>query len=283
MLALLERFPRLSLAGRERRQACAQHLLAVAQPHELARQALALAGEPGEVRGDERQPQIALLALEDLVLLRLLRLALERVQLPPHLVHDVAHAHEVLAGGVELALGLVALLLVARDAGGLLDEHAPLVRLGRQDVVELVLVHDRIGARVGARPREEIEDVAQPRRVLVEEIFALAGPVETAAHRHLGPRHREHAVVAEGQLDLREADGLAGGGAVEDQILHALAAEGLRALLAEGPADRFRDVALAASVRPDDRGDPGHHPENGLLRERLEAVQRDGFEAHEVF
>jgi hypothetical protein len=150
-------------------------------------------------------------------------------------------------------------------------------------VVQLVLVHHRVGARIGAGPGEEVEDVAQARRILVEEVFALACAVEPAADRDLGPRHGEDAVVAEDQLDLGEADRPARRGAVEDQVLHALAAERLRALLTERPADRFRDVALAASVRPDDRGNAGGDLEDGLLRERFEAVQRDGFEAHEVF
>src|SRR5205807_587530 len=84
-----------------------------------------------------------------------------------------------------------------------------------------------------------------------QKVFALARAVEATADRHLGPRHREHAIVAEGQLDLREADRLARRRAVEDQVFHALAAQRLRALLTERPADRFRDVALAAAVRSD--------------------------------
>src|SRR4029077_2104100 len=283
VLAHLERFARLGLAGRQSGQARAQGLFAVAEPHELTGHTLALAAEAGEGRGDARQPEVALLALERFVLLRLLRLSLERVQLAAHLVHDVAHADEILAGGVELALGLVALLLVPRDAGGFFDEHPALVRLRGQDVVELVLVHHRVGARVGARAGEEIENVAQARRVLVEEVLALTRTIEAAADRYLGPRHGEHAVVAEGQLDFGKADRLARRRAVEDQILHALTTERLRALLAERPANRFRDIALAAAVRPDDRGDARRDLENGLFREGLEAVQRDGFESHGVF
>src|SRR5207245_1528668 len=113
-----------------------------------------------------------------------------------------AHADEVLAGRVELALGLVALLLVARDPRGLLDEDAPLVRLRGQDVVELVLVHDRVGARARAGAGEEVQDVAQARGAVVEEILALARTVEPPCDRHFGPRHREGAVVSEGQLGL---------------------------------------------------------------------------------
>src|SRR5207245_3593163 len=71
--------------------------------------------------------------------------------------------------------------------------------------------------------------------------------------------------------------------AVEDQVFHALAAERLRTLLAERPADRFGDVRLAAAVRPDDPRDPGQDPYHGLLAERFESVQRDGLKTHTVF
>ena len=108
---------------------------------ELLGHGLGLGAEPGEVRRHHREGQLAPLALQRLVLLGLLRLALERAELPAHFVHHVADADQVLASGVELALGLVALRLVARDPRRLLDEHPPLVGLGGEDVVELVLVH----------------------------------------------------------------------------------------------------------------------------------------------
>ena len=77
VLAPLEGFPGLGLTCGECRDPRAQTLLSVAQAHQLGAQALALGGEPGVVRGDQRQAQIALLRLQRLVLLRLLRLALE--------------------------------------------------------------------------------------------------------------------------------------------------------------------------------------------------------------
>src|SRR5258705_9802038 len=150
----------------------------------------------------------------------------------------------VLARLLELAVGLVALLLVARDARRLFDEDTALVRLGGQDVVELVLVHHRVRARVGAGAGEEVEDVAQARDGPVQEVLALTVAIELPADRHLAPRHRERPVVAEQQLHLGQADGLPRGGAVEDEVFHALAPERLRALLAEGPAHGLADVAV---------------------------------------
>ena len=275
MLAPLEHLALLGLARGQSAQSRAHALLAVAQAGELLGQRLGLGGEPGEVGGGQRQRELAALALQRLVLLRLARLPLQRSELAPHLVHDVAHAHQVLAGGVELALRLVALLLVARDAGRLLDEDAALVGLGGQDVIELVLVHDRVRARVGAGPGEEIEDVAQPGRLLVQQILALAGAVQASGDADLAPRHRQRAVVREHQLDLGQAERLAGAGALEDEVFHALAAQRLRALLAERPAHGLATVALPAAVRAHDPGDAGHDLDDGLLGERLETVQSD--------
>ena len=283
MLALLESFAGSGLAGRQRRDARLQGLLGVAETLELVAETPTLGGERGIFRRHQSHGQVALLGLERLVLLRLASLPLERAELPLHLVHHVAHAHEVLAGGVELALGLVALLFVSRDPGRFLDEHAPLVRLRGEDVIELLLIHHRVRTRVRAGAGEEVEDIAQAGGVLVEEVLALAGAVEAPAHRDLGPRHRQHTVVAEGQLGFGEAHRLPRRRAVEDQVFHALAAQRFRALLAECPADRLRDVALAASVGTDDRGDSGGDLDGGFFGERFEAVKRDGLEAHEVF
>ena len=65
-------------------------------------------------------------------------------------------------------------------------------------------------------------------------------------------------------------------GAVEDDVGHLAAAQALGRLLAEDPADRVDDVALARPVRPDDAGDARREVEPGLVGERLEA---DQFEA----
>ena len=51
------------------------------------------------------------------------------------------------------------------------------------------------------------------------------------------------------------------------------------ALLAERPAQRVGQVALARAVRPDDRADPAPELDGGPLGERLEAMQPQGQQA----
>src|SRR6185436_16510131 len=127
------------------------------------------------------------------------------------------------------------------------------------------------------------EDVAEPGRLLVQQVLALAGSVEPSGHRDLAPGHRQGSVVGEGQLHLGQADRLARAGAVEDQILHALAPQRLGALLAQRPAHRLADVGLAAAVGTHDPGDAGQNLDDRLLGERLEAVERDRLYAHARF
>ena len=68
---------------------------------------------------------------------------------------------------------------------------------------------------------------------------------------------------------------------MKDQVLHAVAAQGLGALLAQRPAHGLGDVALAAAIRAHDGRDAGEDLEGGALREGLEAVDDDLLEPHE--
>src|SRR5262249_46826208 len=168
VIALLNAFAVGRLTTGQAAHRRSEDALALVMLRELDLQALRLGDESGEIGSGEDEGAVTALLLQCLVLLGALRLTLKRAKLTLDLVHHVLHADEIPTGAIELSLRLVALLLVARDAGGLLNEHATLVRLGGQDVVELVLIHHGVGTRVGAGPGEEVENVAQPGRLLVE-------------------------------------------------------------------------------------------------------------------
>ena len=74
----------------------------------------------------------------------------------------------------------------------------------------------------------------------------------------------------------------AGIGAVEDDVLHARAAEGLGGLLAEHPPDCVRDVALAAPVRADDTGDTVVKNDARFIRKGFEAYEPYFLKVHSV-
>ncbi len=82
--------------------------------------------------------------------------------------------------------------------------------------------------------------------------------------------------VDQGEGDFGQVGRGAAGGAVEDAVGHAAAAQGLGALLAQHPENGVGDVRLAAAVRPHHGGDAGAVEEDaGAVGERLEAEHLD--------
>ena len=280
MLRVLDRRRVHRLPSGERADERARLLLLPAEPRHLLGESLVLGRPRLEVGGEERQVQRLPLLVERLVLARLPRLALDGAELSAHFLHHVSHPLEVQPGRLELALRLRPLLLVAGDAGGLLDEDPALPGLGRQHVVQALLVHQRVGLGIDAGAGEQVLDVAQPARIAVEEILALTRAVEATGHADLAPRHGEPAVILEDEAHLRHAERLAGRRAVEDHVLHLVASEQLGALLSERPAHGVGDVGLAAAVGTHDAGDAREDLHLGLVGERLEPVNENALQSH---
>ncbi len=97
----------------------------------------------------------ALLLLELLVAARGIGLALQVADLLLDLVAHVLQALEVLARVGDAALGLAAPLLVARDAGRLLDEGAHVLGLGLDHARDHALLDDGVAARAQAGAEEQ--------------------------------------------------------------------------------------------------------------------------------
>ncbi len=230
-----------------------------------------------------REPQLVGLQLgeEILIALRLARLALQRIDLAAHLAEDVLDAEEVRLGVLELAERLFLLAFEFGDARRLLEDGAAVLRAGREDLVDLPLLHDRVGGPADAGVHEELVDVAQAARVLVDLVLAGAVAEEAAGDGDFVELGAELVLaVAEGQRDLGHAERLAGVAPAENDVLHLAAPERLGRLLAEHPADRIEDVAFAAAVRPDDGGDARMELNDGFVGERLEAEDVKRLEIH---
>ena len=73
------------------------------------------------------------------------------------------------------------------------------------------------------------------------------------------------------------AQGTAGGGAGEDDVLHAVAPDRAGVAFAQHPAHRVGDVALAAAVGAYDAADARLEFDFSFAAERLEAVELDAF------
>ena len=130
-----------------------------------------------EAQGD---PQLLQAIAVFLVALRLGRLQLDAAELLLDLVDDVAKPLQVLIDAFELAQRFGLLGLEAADAGGLLEDGAPVARRGLQKDVDAALLDDAVGVGAGAAAEEQVLDVLEPAGLLIDQVFAFAAAVDPA-------------------------------------------------------------------------------------------------------
>ena len=222
-----------------------------------------------------------------LVTPRLARLALERADLPLHLADEVFDAQEVLVGVLQLAERLLLLRFELRDACRLLEDHAPVLRLALDDLRDVALGHDGVAGLPHPRAHEELLNVPQPARHLVDVILRSAVPEDAPRDRdlvegHLDARRLEllGVHIADGQGNLGHAQRLAAIRAVENHVRHLAAAQRPGRLLAQHPTDSVGHVGLTTPIGADDGGDAGLEVERGLVREGLETQNGQVLQIH---
>ena len=214
--------------------------------------------------------------------LGLVDLALERAQLAPDLALDVLGAGEVVLHRLELALGALLAAAVLGDAGRLLDQRTALLGPARQDGVELALADDGVRILAQARVVQDVGDVHEARRRIVDEVLALAGAVHATRDGDLGEIDRKGVVgVVEHERDLGEAHRLARRRTREDHVLHGLAAQLLGALLAEHPQDGVGHVGLTRPVGAHHYGEARVEHHVRAVGKGLEALERQRLQIHD--
>ena len=192
------------------------------------------------------------LGLQRFVLLRDHRLRLEFVEVGRQLSDNVFHPDQVLARVMKPGLGLAAALLVLGDTGGLFQKDSQFLRLRLDDPGNHPLPNDCVGPRAKPRSKENILDIAPPGGQVVDVIAGRAIAGEYPLHGDfavLAPLSRGTPVgIVEDQFDACPAARLAVGRAVENYILHRLAAQLRGPRFTEHPAHGVDDVGFAASI-----------------------------------
>ena len=208
-------------------------------------------------------------------------LTLERLQVPAHLAQQVLCAQQVGLGALETTLGLLLALAVLQHTRCFFDDRATIFGRVAQHFVDATLTDDDVLLTTDTGVREQLLHVEESALHAVDRVLALAGAEERAADGDLGEIDRQQPLrVVDGEHHLGTTEGGATGGAVEDDVVHLLAAHGLRGLCAEHPGDRIHDVGLARAVGADHHGHAGLELHRGGVGEGLEALEGQGFEEH---
>ena len=214
-----------------------------------------------------------------------LGLLFQLLEVGVQLAQNVFHPREVLARVLQPVLGLAPAFLVLADAGRLFEEHAQLFGLALDDAADGALADDGVGPRAQAGAQEHVLHVAAAHRLVVDVVAAGAVARQHPLDGDLGelvPLATGAGVfVAEHQLHAGAAGRLAVARAIEDDVLHRLAAQLAGLAFAEHPAHRIHDVGLAAAIGPDDADQLAGQLEGGGFGEGLEARELDLVEPHE--
>ena len=184
------------------------------------------AASAGPAAEEHLLQQLAILLLLLLVAAGRAGLALERAQGALDLGDHVVEAQQVRGRLLELDLGDALARLVAGDAGRLLDQLAPLLRLAGEDHADLPLLDDGVGPDAEAGVHQQVLDLLQAHHPAVQPVLALAAAEDPAADGDpavVGAGEGE--VGAQGEDALGHPQRLAAVRAVEDDVLHGAAAQ----------------------------------------------------------
>ena len=206
---------------------------------------------------------------------RLAGLTLEPLKLGLERAHHVVEALEVGLGGAQAQLGLVAPVVQTGDAGGLVQQRAPLARLGRDQRPHLALADQRGAARAGGLVGEQQLHLARQRLLAVDAVDRAETAIDAARDLDLAVLVVGGGGGAGGVVEQQPHLGVVarrpGGAAAEDDVVHLAAAHLAGRRLAHDPTQRVDEVRLAAAVGADNPRQARLDQKVGGLDERLKA------------
>ena len=164
---------------------------------------------------------------------------------------------------------------MASHAGCLLEQRSAFLGAQGERLIDHALADEEEGVVGQVGGIEEIDEVAQAHLLAIEQVLVLARAEEPPAALDESVFDRQQTiVVADDEAHVGHARGVPAGGTGEDDVLR-LAGPQRAALLAERPAQRVREVALAAAVGTDDGADAGPELQPRGFGEGLEADQAE--------
>ncbi len=215
-----------------------------------------------------------------------LNLPFQRLHLTADFRQNIGEPQHVLPGGFEFSQGFRLAGLVSGRTGRLFDEPSAFFRSGFGDGADVSLLNESIGSSAHTASHEDIVNVFQPARLLVDQIGTLAGSVNAAGQhdfRKIAERFRRRSIVVdECQRDFGHVHHRDAGGAGKDDIFHGLAAKLPDTLLSHDPSEGVHHIALAAPVRADHSGYAGGKVQAGFFVKGFESGYFELFKLHVI-
>ena len=248
----------------------------------LARQMFDSFGESMILRQRVAGAEFVETALHFLIASRLAGLKLDATEPFRNFCDDVFKTQKVMPGTFQLALRLAPPRFVFAYPRGFLEDDASVVGAALKQAVNATLLYHRVGVNPHAGVHKQLADVFEPHGLPVQQVLAFTRTIELSSDFDLIQIevHNRPVRVIPNQIDLSDTAPPPRARAVEDHVGHLAAAKRAGGLLAQPPSKRVDEIALAASVRPDDAGDARPEVEVDLIGEALEPQSSDAFKEH---
>ena len=160
-----------------------------------------------------------------------------------------------------------------RNTGGFLKDFASIIAAGSHNGVYFPLPNHGIPIAPEAGVEKQLGYIAQAHGGMIQPVFTFTGAIIPAGDGHLiAVKGKLSIAVVNGQRHLRKALRLSVWCTVEDQPLHARAAERSCRLFAKNPADGICYVAFSAAVWPHHGCDTIVKGEQRFIGKRLEPL-----------
>ncbi len=236
-----------------------------------------------QIVGGQPQPGVTQVGLDGLGTTSHLGLPAERLELTAQLGRQVRQPRQVGRHRVELADRLFLALAVLEDTRGLLDERAPVLGTGFENLGELALADDDVHLAADAGVGQQLLHIHQTATGAVDFVLAAAVAEHPSGDRHLGVFDRQGVVrVVDRDCDFGSTQRRTRGRAGEDDVFHLAATQSLGTLFAHHPGERVDHIRLAGPVGTDDAGDAWLEAQSRRRSKRLEALQGQTLEVHDV-
>ncbi|MCW3111095.1 MAG: hypothetical protein JWQ09_5601, partial [Segetibacter sp.] len=196
-----------------------------------------------------------IILLDLVVFLRLLCLVLKGFQLVVDLEQQVLDPVQVTLGCVQFRLRLFLTGLVNGDTGSLLQHPPPAVLLIANNIVHHSQLDDRITVGAHSRIHKQVMDILHTTAHIVQAILTLPVLIKFTGYSHRAKLGRQQILgVLKSQAHLGKTTCATGTAAVKNQRLEVFTPQCTDLLLSNHPPDAVNNIALAATVRPDDAG-----------------------------
>ena len=222
--------------------------------------------------------------LQFLVLLSYLGLSLKFFQVGGQLSQNVFHAREVFARVAQTIFSFSAALFVFGNAGGLLQEQPQFLWFGFDDATDRALTDDGVCAGPKACAQKHVLHITAAYWLVVDVVTAVAIAREHTLDRDffkLVPLTTcSVRLIVKHQFHTGTAGGFACVGAVENHILHGLAAQFTGTTFTQDPTHGINDVRFTTTIGAHHADQLAWQQKVGGVGKRFEARHLDGIETH---